>query len=134
MKAARLAKRRTLYRKAPPKVKEPIRALRSEGQRARDKRRAEELRKVRASMPKQRNRSNCKEQNHKAYEDWKRDGYVPSAYVAPPPSDRVLFDKMWWASLSQREQIKILSAPSPHKASQYASDSKRRFMDCNSER
>lgn len=81
----------------------------------------EEIRRTRQTHTKQAERA-------KTYADWKRDGYIPTEYIAPPKSKHRLFDHMWWASLSRTQQLHILSMPT-HKVYEYASYSKQRFED-----
>jgi hypothetical protein len=53
----------------------------------------------------------------------------PVAHEAPAPKPTpTSFDRMWWASLSQREQLHILTMPHS-KVVSYASASKRSFAD-----
>jgi hypothetical protein len=67
-----------------------------------------------------------------ALQGWKQNGYQPSEYVAPPLAEHISFDRMWWASLSHREQLKILTMGTVETVRGYAAASKRRFIDSNS--
>jgi hypothetical protein len=127
----------------PEQMKERRRAQSAARRRAFEKRYWEQRRALRAGVqvtteqqeaPKKRTRSVDKrlERSMEARHEWLRVGYQPSPYVAPPPGRHYAFDKMWWASLSHREQVKILSMPTIDLVSKYAAESKRRFADSNS--